>query len=230
MNDGGNNLKLINLLFYLSIFILIICGMLFVKQNRYDSVTNILEDVYEKPIIIYSSNFKRAYINHEESDIKDMDRLSIECTSTLKEYGFLSNHLKMEDEDIDPYTLSSKYLDNYIKKGKKYILIDITRNKSSHGEKVIIDNASYCPISIIISKNSDCFDNSLLFAGRIKSIIENKYTNMKIQIEQVEEEYNQGKGYIGFMLEIGDSANTYDEAKNSIKIFCEGFKVAANYK
>ena len=230
MDYGGSNLKLVNLLLYLSIFVLIICGMLFVKQNRYDSVSNILEDVYEKPVIIYSSNFKRAYINHEESNVKDMDRLSMECTSKLKDYGFLSNHLKIEDADVDPYTLSSKYIDNYMKRGKKYILIDIIRNKSSHGEKFVIDDISYCPISIIISKNSDCYDNSLLFAGRIKSIIESKYTNMKIQIKQVEEEYNQSRGYIGFMLEIGDSANTYDEAKNSISIFCEGFKAAANYK
>jgi len=215
-------LRRIGFIHFLSIIVLIIGGLLFVKDNRYESTVKIIENLKDKEIIFYSSNFKRLYNNFKSGDVPDMEKLCNLGLIYMMERGLNASSLKIEPYNLDPYALSGVYLDKSLRKDKKYILIDINRSMSKHGRKYKGQNGDCCPIFIILSKKSKSYDQSLLFAGRIKSEIDKKYKKLPVQIISTNsEDYNQSRGYIGMLVEFGDAANTYEEAKESLKIFCD---------
>jgi stage II sporulation protein P len=212
----------IRYLYFLSIAALIFGGFLFVKAHRYENTVKIIEDLKSKSIIIYSSNFRRLYIDSRDGGIKDMEKLCMEGSNIIKNSGLDCTFLKILDGNEDPYTLSGIYIDKYLNKNNKYILIDISRNQSRRGEKYNVGQSKCSSISIILSRKSKSYDDSLLFAGRVKSIIDKKYDILPVQIIHTDsDDYNQSKGYISMLVEIGDAANTYDEAMQSLKIFSE---------
>lgn len=218
-------LKRLKLVLYLSIAALIAGGMLFVKNNRYEQAVKIMEDLKDKTMVFYSSNFERAYIGSGESQSNDMEKLCMEGTRIVQNSGLNSEYVKLYPGNYDPYTLSSLELQKTLKKEVKYILVDISRGQSRHGEKFKTGEKYSCPITIIISKKSSSHDQSILFAGRVKALIDKKYGNLPVQIEASDTaEYNQGKGYIGMLVELGDAVNTYDEAEEALKILCEAFR------
>ena len=224
-------MKYIKYLYFLSIAALILGGTLFIKAHRHESTVKIIEDLRSKSIIMYSSNFRRLYIDSLSGEVKDMEKLCIEGSSILKKSGLDCSFLKTQDGNVDPYALSGASLDKNLNKNNKYILIDISRNQSRHGAKYSIGKSNCTPISIVLSKKSKSYEDSLLIAGRLKSIIDKKYETLPLQIVHSDfGEYNQGKGYIGMLLEIGDAANTYDEAMESLKIFCEALKEVVGVK
>ncbi|KPU43102.1 stage II sporulation protein P (SpoIIP) [Oxobacter pfennigii] len=214
-----------SILFYISIAVLIAAGMLFIKSNRYEKTVRIIEDLKDKTVVFYSSNFKRLYLNSPQSQVGDMEKLCFEGYNIINDGGMSSFLLRIEDGNADPYTLSSSKLDKVLKKDDQYILLDLSRGQTRHGEKYIAGDKNCSPIDIIISKKSLSFDQSLLFIGRVKAVIEKKYPTLPVRITTVDtEDYNQSLGYIGILIELGDSANSYDEAKESMKILCEAIK------
>lgn len=213
----------------LSIVVLIIGGILFVKANRHESTVKIIENLKDKDVVFYSSNLKRAYINFKTGETPDMEKLCTLGLNYMKENGINASSLKIEPGDLDPYSLSGVYLDKNLMKDKKYILVDLNRNMTKHGSKYKGQNGNCCPISIILSKKSKSYDQSLLFAGRVKSLIDKKYTTLPVHIISTDsEDYNQSKGYIGMLVELGDAANTYDEARESLKILCDAMTEVIN--
>ena len=224
-------MKYIKYLYFLSIAALILGGTLFIKAHRHESTVKIIEDLRSKSIIMYSSNSRRLYIDSLSGEVKDMEKLCIEGSSILKKSGLDCSFLKTQDGNVDPYALSGASLDKNLNKNNKYILIDISRNQSRHGAKYSIGKSNCAPISIVLSKKSKSYEESLLIAGGLKSIIDKKYDTLPLQIVHSDfGEYNQSKGYIGMLLEIGDAANTYDEAMESLKIFCEALKEVVGVK
>lgn len=215
-------MKRIQLTYYVFILLFITAGLLFVKANRDDKVVGVIENLMDKTIVMYSSNNKRMYINSENTGINNMNTLCIEGTSYLKSGGLNPVHFKIEGEDSYPYNLSQDFLEKNLRKNEKYVLIDVSRGQTRYGSKFIAREKACAPIYIILSKNSKSYDSSLLFAGRIKWIIDDKYKTVPVQIiSAVGQDYNQSMGHIGMLIEFGDAANTYDEARESLKIFCQ---------
>jgi len=199
--------------------------MLFVKNNRYEKTIKIIENLKNKTIVIYSSNFKRLYLNSKAGQVNDMEKLCLEGTSSMKSGGLDSAYLKISEGNQDPYTLSFIYLKENLDKKKKYILIDINRGQTRHGEKYDIGGISLCPITITISKKSKSYDDSLLFMGRVKAVIDKKYNLLPVHIVTDDTlEYNQSMGYIAALIELGDASNTYEQAKESLNILCQAIK------
>lgn len=219
---GVDFVKGIRLVYVCSIIILVIAGLFFVKLNRSEKVAGIIENLKDKTIVIYSSNNKRLYINTNDSSVHNMDTLCIEGASFLRSGGFSPVHFKIENGDSDPYTLSSLYLKKNLKKNEEYVLIDLSRSQTRYGTKCMAAENTCCPISIILSKKSASYENSLLFASRVKWAVEEKYKTLTIKIVTAEDQdYNQDLGHIGMLVELGDSANSYDEARESLKVFCQ---------
>lgn len=214
-------MRRLKFLFYLSIILLVAGGVLFVKDNRHQSVANIAENLKNKTTVFYSSNFKRVYALHKVDELKDMERLCMEGASILAGAGLNAEYLQIQDGNDDPFTLSGEYLDKNLQKGKEYIVIDVSRGQTRHGKTIKTKLGMCCPISIILSQKSLSFDRSLLLAGRIKAVIHKSYPDLPVQIIQTDDrDYNQSKGYMGMLIEFGDAANLYEEARNSLKIFC----------
>lgn len=218
-------MRLINFILYLSIAALIAGGLLFVKNNRDEHAVKIIEDLRDKTMIFYSSNIKRGYLDSPNGDISDMERLCTEGASIIKSNGLNSVFLKINEGNHDPYTLSGLYLKKTLKKDIKYILVDISRGQSKHGEKYQAGDKTCCPIKIILSKGAPSYDQSLLFAGRVKSVIDKEYARLPVLLVTDEtSDYNQGMGYIGMLVELGDSENTLDEARESLQILCNALR------
>jgi stage II sporulation protein P len=221
-------MKKIRLLYYLSVLLLIAGGVLFVRLNRYGSAIRVIENFGGKTMVFYSSTFKREYLNSSGGSIRDMDKLCAEGSDELRKAGLDSLSMKIADGTSDPYTLSEKYLNENLKKGSKYILIDLSRAQTEYGSRYKCGGEMYCPITITISKKSLSYDESLIFAGRIKYILDNKCKDLPVRIvESTSGDYNQSKGYIGMLVEIGDSANTFGDAEKSLRIFCDAIKEVA---
>lgn len=222
-------MKHINILLYLSIIALIAGGLWFVKNNRYEKTVKMIEDLRDKTMVFYSSNFKRMYTESIQDQTGDMERLCIQGTESMKSGGLNSLYLKIDGGNLDPYTLSGLCLEKNLKKYEEYILVDISRGQSRHGGKYAAGGGNSCPITIILSKKSQSYDESLLFAGRVKSIIDKKYTDLPIRIvTQDNDSYNQSKGYIAMLVELGDAANTYEDGKKALELLCEAFKEVIN--
>lgn len=214
--------KRIRVLYYFSIGILVIAGILFVRSNRYGKAVKVMENLKDKPVVFYSSNFKRLYLNSSGGLMKDLEKLTAEGTEDLKKKGYDSMQIKTEEGDADPYTQSGIYLDRSLKKGTKYILIDLSRAQSKFGSKYKCGDFTACPITITVSKSSKSYGGSLLFAGRVKYAIADKYKDLPVSIvESSEGDYNQSMGYIGLLVELGDAENTFGEAERSLNIFCD---------
>ncbi|HBM76049.1 MAG TPA: hypothetical protein DD429_10940 [Clostridiaceae bacterium] len=214
-------MRRVKFLYYISIAALIAVGVLFVKANRYKSTISMVSTIKDKIIVMYSSNFKRMYEDSKQRETGDMAMLCIEGVSLLKDGGLNSVYLRLGEGTEDPYTLSGLYLEKNLDKKYKYVLIDISRAQTKYGRKYDIANKVCCPISMIISKKSTSYDDTLLFAGRIKSIIDKKYGTLPVHIITVDDgDYNQSMGSMGMTVEIGDAANTYDEARECLRIFC----------
>lgn len=220
--DRSDSLKKIKIMYYLSIIALIAAGTLFVQANRQAKVVGILENLDNKTIVFYSSNFKRVYKNTLDGSSRSLDMLCIEGVNYFKNAGLNSEHLEIESGNADPYTQSGFYLKNNLKKNNEYVLIDLSRDQTRYGSQYKIDGNIYCPISIKLSKKSRGYDNSLLFASRVKAYLNEKYKSLPVYLISLEDQdYNQSIGYIGMLVELGDASNTFDEARESLKIFCQ---------
>lgn len=215
-------------LYICSLVVLVCAGFLFIEASKQARVVGIIENLKSKTILFYSSNPQRSYLGSNMTG--SMDMLCIEGVSHLKTDGLKSECLKIEKGDADPYTQSGTILKNRIKNSNDYVLIDISRNQERHGSEYDIEGKKCCPIVIKLSRKSQSYDDSLLFAGRIKTVIDEKYKTLPFQIETVDDgkDYNQSLGCIGLLLEIGDSANTYEEASASLKLFCKAVTEANN--
>lgn len=215
-------MRRVKYLYYISILAFVAVGILFVKANRYKSAISIIDTIKDKIIVVYSSNYKRLYAGSAQRGVNDMGMMCIEAVSLLKEGGLNSVYLRPEEGSEDPYTLSGRYLEKNLDKKYKYALIDISRGQTKYGKKYTIQNRTFCPISIVLSKKSSSYDSTLLFAGRIKEIMDKKYETLPVQIITVDDrDYNQSMGSIGMLVEIGDAANSYEEARESLQIFCQ---------
>lgn len=220
--NGSGTVKRINLLYYFSIFVLIIAGLLFVRANRYGKVVKVMENLKDKPVVFYSSNFKRLYLNSSGGLMSDMEKLAGEGSGILKNRGIDSMQMKIEEGTLDPLSQSGLFIERNLEKNVKYILIDLGRAQSKFGSKYKCGDSYACPIFITVSKTSSSYSNSLLFAGRIKYAIADKYKDLPVSIvESRASDYNQSKGYIGLLVEIGDAENTFGEAEKSLNIFCD---------
>ncbi|MDI6619871.1 MAG: stage II sporulation protein P [Clostridiales bacterium] len=212
-------MKRIKLIYYISLAVFVLCGILFVNVSRYSKTAGIVENLKDKTIIFYSSNHKRIYLNSHNIKINDMEMLCLEGVSYLKEGGLNPFFLRITEGSDDIFTQSYSCLKKSLKKDIKYVLLDISRGQTKHGERYMAGKNVCCPISIIISKKSKSSSDSLLFAGRIKAEIDRNYKTLPVQIVTVDDQdYNQSMGAIGMLIEIGDAANTFEEAKGSLKI------------
>jgi stage II sporulation protein P len=147
----------------------------------------------------------------------------MEGVSYLKSGGLNSVYFKIEKADADPYTQSGMYLKKNLKGTEDYVLIDISRDMTRYGIKYEVGEKYCSPITIKIAMKSKCYDSSLLFAGRVKAAIEEKYKTVPVKIITSDDgqDYNQSLGSMGMFVELGDSANTYGEAREALKIFCQ---------
>lgn len=219
---GAVPVKRIKLFYYFSIVLLVAAGILFVVSNRYGRVVKVMENLKDKHVVFYSSNFKRMYLDSSGGPMKDMEKLTAEGTEKLKKKGYDSIQIRVEEGNADPYSQSGIYLERDLKSGIKCILIDLSRAQSKFGSKYKLGDVTACPIVITVSKSSRSYGDSLLFAGRIKYAIADKYKDLPVRIvESNEGDYNQSRGYIGLLVEIGDAENTFKEAERSLNIFCD---------
>lgn len=208
-------------LFYFSVAAFIIAGILFVKVTRYNNAVSTVETIKDKVIVVYSSNFKRMYDRSSNSYVKDMGMLCMEAVSLLKGGNLNSVYIRIQEGNEDPYTSSGVQLNKSLSKNYKYVLIDINRGQSKHGDKYMIGDKACCAITMILSRKSKSYDDTLLLAGRIKESIDKKYESLPVKIETTDDgDYNQSMGSMGMLLELGDAANKYDEARESLGIFC----------
>lgn len=222
-------MKKIRLIYYLSICILVLGGIMFVRANRNKSTGSFIENLRDKTIIVYSSNFKRQYINSSGGSMSDIEKLGMESAGLLRGGGLDALFYRISDNGVDPYTASSAFLGSNLKTGGEYILLDMSRAQTKHGSKFTAGGNTCCPINIIISKKSKSFEKSMLFAGKIKYIIDNRYKELPVYITESDEgDYNQGMGYIGLLVEVGDAANTFNDAERTGKIFCSAVKDAVS--
>lgn len=208
-------------LFYISVAALIAAGLLYVRAARNDSAISTVETVKDKVIVFYSSNYKRLYARTSGSNTDDMSMLCMEGVSMLKEGRMNSVYIRMQEGSEDPYTSSGMQLKKTLSKGYKYVLIDLSRAQTKHGSKYQIKDHICAPLSMIISKKSSCCDDSLLLAARIKEILNQKCPALPVNVVTVNDrDYNQSIGSMGMTVEAGDAANSYDEARETLKLFC----------
>lgn len=211
------------LLYICSLLALAAAGILFVNASREARIVGVIESLKDKKIVFYSSNYDRSYLGYSNENVKCMDMLGIEGVSFIRGGGLYSLHLKIEETVGDPYTRSGSYLKNNLPDTGEYVLIDVSRNQSRHGSKYDVGGRFSSPIAVKIARSSKNYDSTLLFAGRVKAVIDEKYKNLPFQIITLDggEDYNQSIGCIGMLVEFGDSANTYDEAREALSIFCK---------
>lgn len=216
----GDILKKIRLIYYLLICILVFAGTVFVKAARHTDGGSLSESLRYKPVVIYGSNFKRQYINSPAAGTPDIEKLGAEGAGILREGGTDAEFLAVPENGLDPYGASAALLKGRLKSGRDCILLDLGRAQTKHGSRFIIGGDTYCPINMIVAKNSDSVDKSILFAGRIKYIINSGYKELPVYITESDGgDYNQGMGYIGLTVEIGDAANTFAEAETTSSMF-----------
>jgi stage II sporulation protein P len=214
--------KVYKILYVCSLLALVAAGMLFVNATDQSRIVGVIDSLKDKTIVFYSSNYDRSYTGYRNEAYRCMDMMCIEGMSFIRGGGLNSIHFKIEENVGDPYTQSSAYLKRNLKSTGAYVLIDISRDKSMHGSKYDIGGKLSSPITIKIAKKSQNYDNSLLFIGRVKAVIDEKYKSLPVQIITLDDgqDYNQSLGCIGMIVEFGDSANTYDEAREALNIFC----------
>lgn len=216
-------MKSVKIMYICSLIALVAAGILFANMHRQAKVVGVIENLKTKTIVFYSSNSARSYLDYKNNGVGAMDMLCIEAMSHMKADGFNSINYKISNGDADPFTQSYQFLRETLKKDSEYVLIDISRGQSRHGQKYNIEGKTYAPITITLSKKSLCYESSLLFAGRLKAYIDEKYKAIPIHIITVDDgkDYNQSLGYIAMLVEFGDSNNSYDEASESLKVFCQ---------
>lgn len=218
----------IRIIFFLSIAALITGGIMFANASRYGKAVGVIGSLRDKTIVFYSSNNKKAYLKTGESGVNDMENLCIQGASSLREGSLDSVYLKIPDGNEYPFTRSGMYLKSTLKDNREYILVDISRDQTRYGGRYKTGKSISCPISIVLSKESPNHDDSLLFAGRIKAIIDSKFNTLPVKIISVDsEEYNQGQGCMGMLLLLGDSENTFSDASSALKVFCDAVKEIA---
>ena len=209
-----------------------------------------IKDISQPTILVYHSHTTESYTlldvgYYTESlalrtkdDGKNMVRVGDELVKYLELQGFNVIHdREIHDESYnDSYSSSRKSVEKYLEEYPTIdITIDVHRDDITYedGTKVkptatingkkaarmmIISGAEYGSV-----KNFPNWESNLIFNIAIQNKVEEKYPGVMRPILFAERRYNMFETKNSFLLEIGTSANTLDEACYSARLFANAF-------
>lgn len=167
------------------------------------------------------------------SDDPDENMIAVgkEFVRVLEENGIKTVHCEiMHDKESyrDSYSRSAESIAKYLKQypSIKYVF-DLHRDSimRSGGELIsavtAVNGKNHSQIMPVIGTGAADWEENMIFALKLRSLLNGDHTNLCRPICLRESTYNQNMAEISLLLEIGSSGNTLTEAKNAAILTAE---------